>query len=423
MALQLRCDEYMVGWVCALPIELSAAQKMLDEKHGTPSSETLPSETWDTEIYTFGRFCEHNVVIVCLPGEQTGIYSERAVVEQMKRALTSLRFVLRIGIGGGVPSEEADIRLGDVVVGRSFKRSDEVVRYGSSNSRGFEYTGSRYIPPRVLYNAIAMMDIRHRMRRYRLGEYLSKVEGLVPALTREAAGPDLLYAAKYDHQGGATCQKCDTSYLVHREPRSQEFDVVAHYGTIASGDQVMKSAIERDELSLKLGGVLCFETNMARLEYTFPCLHIRGICDYADSHQNDRWQAYAAATGAAYAKELLSIIPRAEVAKATMVKIGMTQNYRDFKEFIEEISTKGHYDSFDSITWGWTLPAIPVSDVDSDVVLVCTSSTTHAAGEFAHVHASTYSEYLKQFKWVDFIMEILNMLSRTELHLTQGGTF
>jgi nucleoside phosphorylase len=40
----------------------------------------------------------------------------------------------------------------------------------------------------------------------------------------------------------------------------------------------------------------------------FPCLVIRGICDYADSHKNKRWQLYAAGTAAAYAKEVLSVI-------------------------------------------------------------------------------------------------------------------
>ena len=45
----------------------------------------------------------------------------------------------------------------------------------------------------------------------------------------------------------------------------------------------------------------------------FPCLVIRGVCNYADSHKNKRWQPYAAATAAAYAKELLSVIPRQEV--------------------------------------------------------------------------------------------------------------
>jgi hypothetical protein len=37
----------------------------------------------------------------------------------------------------------------------------------------------------------------------------------------------------------------------------------------------------------------------------FPCLVIRGICDYSDSHKNQDWQEYAAATTAAYAREIL----------------------------------------------------------------------------------------------------------------------
>lgn len=41
---------------------------------------------------------------------------------------------------------------------------------------------------------------------------------------------------------------------------------------------------------------------------------MRGICDYSDSHKNDEWQGYAAATVASYVKELLQIIHRSEVA-------------------------------------------------------------------------------------------------------------
>jgi nucleoside phosphorylase len=43
----------------------------------------------------------------------------------------------------------------------------------------------------------------------------------------------------------------------------------------------------------------------AGLMNDFPCIVIRGICDYADSHKNDTWQKYAAIAAAAYAKELL----------------------------------------------------------------------------------------------------------------------
>jgi len=81
----------------------------------------------------------------------------------------------------------------------------------------------------------------------------------------------------------------------------------------------MRYAAERDEVSKKLNGVLCFEMEAAGLMNRFPCLVIRGICDYADSHKNKTWQPYAAATAAAYTKKLLSVIPAAEVAKARTV--------------------------------------------------------------------------------------------------------
>lgn len=38
---------------------------------------------------------------------------------------------------------------------------------------------------------------------------------------------------------------------------------------------------------------------------SFPCLIVRGICDYADSHKNQHWQAYAALTAACFAKEVI----------------------------------------------------------------------------------------------------------------------
>jgi nucleoside phosphorylase len=313
MVRQLRRDEYTVGWVCALPVELAAAQEMLDEEHDTP-----PSDAYDTNIYTCGRVGEHNVVIACLPEGQTGTHSAAAVAVQMKLAFTSTRFGLMVGIGGGVPSEEADIRLGDVVVSKPVKTHGGVVQYdsGKATPSGFERTGLLNTPPTVLLNAVANLRAKHMRGKRRLGEYLSKLDSL-PDFTREAAGPDTLFEVGYDHKGGQTCRQCDTSYLAERESRRQ--DVVVHYGTIASGNQVMRSAAERDRVSAELGGVLCFEMEAAGLMNSFPCLVIRGICDYADSHKNKRWQPYAAATAAACAKEVLSVIPPAEVAKTHTV--------------------------------------------------------------------------------------------------------
>jgi nucleoside phosphorylase len=317
MARQLRCDEYTVGWVCALPVELAAAQEMLDEEHDTPSI-----DAHDTNIYTCGRVGEHNVVIACLPEGQTGTHSAAAVAMQMRLAFRSTRFGLMVGIGGGVPSEEADIRLGDVVVSKPHTTHGGVVQYdsGKATPSGFERTGSLNTPPTVLLNAVANLRAKHMRGRGRSAEYLSKLDSL-PDFTREAAGPDTLFEATYDHEGGATCRQCDTSCVADRESRRQE--LVVHYGTIASGNQVMRSAAERDRVSAELGGVLCFEMEAAGLMNSFPCLVIRGICDYADSHKNKRWQPYAAATAAVYAKEVLSVIPAAEVVKVLKVDDAM----------------------------------------------------------------------------------------------------
>jgi hypothetical protein len=109
----------------------------------------------------------------------------------------------------------------------------------------------------------------------------------------------------------------------------------------------MRDGAERDRVSTELGGVLCFEMEAAGLMNSFPCLVIRGICDYADSHKNKKWQPYTAGTAAACAKEVLSVIPLAEVAKADTVEetikgaggISNTWNNHDSK-IGEQVGTK-----------------------------------------------------------------------------------
>ena len=76
-----------------------------------------------------------------------------------------------------------------------------------------------------------------------------------------------------------------------------------HYGNIASGNQVMKHGATRDRIA-KDENVICFEMEAAGLVNDFPCLVIRGICDYADSHKNKRWQPIAAATAAAFGRDI-----------------------------------------------------------------------------------------------------------------------
>ncbi|KAF9880360.1 nacht and ankyrin domain protein [Colletotrichum karsti] len=109
-----------------------------------------------------------------------------------------------------------------------------------------------------------------------------------------------------------TCTHCDPTKEIQRSARLNSHPVV-HYGVIASGNIVVKDSLSRDAILDRLGPeCICFEMEAAGLMDNFPCLVVRGICDYANNHKSDQWQNYAAATAAAYAKELLVGYIRAE---------------------------------------------------------------------------------------------------------------
>jgi nucleoside phosphorylase len=311
MARPLRREDYTVGWVCALPIELAAAQEMFDEEH--PDLERDPADN-DENLYSLGSIGGHNVVIVCLPAGRIGNNPAAAVATQMQASFKGIRFGLMVGIGGGVPSADADVRLGDVVVSQPHKTHGGVVQYdaGKSTPSGFERTGSLNSPPQILLAAISKVQANEARGRSKMRDHLAKFEKL-GKFQRSKAGPDVLFEAAYEHVGGQTCKTCSSDHHQDREPRDEDEEVAMHYGTIASGNQVIKDAVVRDKLSAELGGVLCFEMEAAGLMNSFPCLVVRGVCDYADSHKNKRWQAYAAGTAAAYAKEVLLVIPPDEV--------------------------------------------------------------------------------------------------------------
>ncbi|EWG55786.1 hypothetical protein FVEG_17593 [Fusarium verticillioides 7600] len=119
---------------------------------------------------------------------------------------------------------------------------------------------------------------------------------------------DRLFHHECPHTSSSSdCDRCDISQLIVRTVRQHTRPVI-HYGRVASGNQVIKDALTRDKLSKEITNI-CFEMEAAGVMDTFPCLVIRGICDYSDSHKNKGWQEYAALVAAAYAKELLISMP------------------------------------------------------------------------------------------------------------------
>ena len=92
----------------------------------------------------------------------------------------------------------------------------------------------------------------------------------------------------------------------------------------------MKDAKIRDRWGRE-HGVLCFEMEAAGVMNTVPCLVIRGSCDYADSYKNKKWQEYAAATAAVYAKLLLSFVRISNNLESKLVDSEMVESIRSRK--------------------------------------------------------------------------------------------
>ena len=307
-------QDFKVGWICAVSTELVAARALLDQKYPL-----LPTNPLDQNTYTLGRIGSHNIVIACLGVGSYGNTSAASVAKDMLRSFESIRIGLMVGTGGGAPSDKHDIRLGDVVVGCPGNSEGGVVPYNFGKAiqdRDFQRSGFLNSPPTALLTAVMALSADHKLYGNHIAEAVQKINGN-PRLGENCQYPgvehDRLYDPGYIHRGGhGRCESgCDIASPPVLQRPQRDFDPhepMVHYGLIASADTVMKDAITRDRLA-KEHDVLCFEMEAAGLMNNFPCIVIRGICDYSDSHKNDAWQGYAAATAASYAKELLCMIP------------------------------------------------------------------------------------------------------------------
>jgi len=335
---KLKPSEYSVGWISALPqTEYVAAELMLDEKY--PPTVTEVSN--DGNTYTFGRIEGHSVVIACLPVGVTGEGAAARVAVQMRNTFRNIRLAIMAGIGGAVPSQKHDIRLGDVVVSIPGGRLSGVIQWdrGKITTGGMETTGSLNNPPESLLMAISTLMKNTELGELDLLQHFDHVRTTRPRLKRTFTSnenlTDVLYEANCLHTEPPTIltpgsnsrapdpskKTCDqlgchsTLDTVNRNAREPNFGPQIHYGLIASGNSVIKSGIDRDDIAKRFNEeILCFEMEAAGMMNTLPMIVIRGISDYADSHKNDDWQPYAAFAAAAYAKEILKAV-RPEVVE------------------------------------------------------------------------------------------------------------
>ncbi|GAM42216.1 hypothetical protein TCE0_043f15975 [Talaromyces pinophilus] len=244
--------EFQIGWICALPIEAAAAIQMLDENFGILQEQ----ERSDTNTYTLGRIGRHHVVIACLPDGQYGTTSATTVAINMMRTFSdSLRIGLMVGIGGGAPSAEHDIRLGDIVISRPQGSHGGVIQHDMRkiNKDGkVHLIGSLNSPPKPMLNALAQMRAAELYDDPQYPRYLQEAIGRNTRTRKNFSRPDdkfdRLFKQEHEHLDDAT--SCDLCPVIWEEDRfaREDSDPHTHYGTIASGNTLIKNGKIREAI-------------------------------------------------------------------------------------------------------------------------------------------------------------------------------
>ncbi|XHF98729.1 hypothetical protein AWENTII_002268 [Aspergillus wentii] len=328
-------NDFEIAIICALPHEADAVEALFDETYAT-FNRIYGKQDGDLNIYSNGKLGQHDVVLCLLP--EMGKGNAATVSSSLRISYPRVQLGLLVGICGAVPFPRPDgdteIIMGDVII------SDSVIEYdfGSQYPDGFrrktDVKSTLGRPTREIRNLLASLKTRsgrNELQRQTL-QHLITLQSL-PENEWEypGAAQDVLFEASYRHKhyqrdrDTCICLNCNASSdpvceealkkdcailncsgkPVYRSRHGiQACSPQIIIGTVASADTVMKSGEHRDKLAWT-EAVIGFEMEGAGVWDNLPCVIVKGACDYADSHKNNRWQSYAAATGASGAKAFL----------------------------------------------------------------------------------------------------------------------
>ncbi|EHK44799.1 hypothetical protein TRIATDRAFT_199130, partial [Trichoderma atroviride IMI 206040] len=347
-------DEFEIAIVCALPLEYNATVILLDHCWDT-EGDPYGRARGDNNTYTTGSMGGFNVVVLLLPG--IGKVEAAGSAASLRSSYPDIRLLFLNGICGGVPFVKGDeILLGDVIISKTVVQYDLGSRYpdafktkdtiddrlgrASKDIRSFTAIletdrGSDRLEKR----AACLLDVIQRTFEERDPRRRRTITYAYPGSSN-----DKLFEASYCHKHriSKTCEcsnsdqdedlvceasrklscdqlGCDHAHLVPRirlgEKKQLEEDgsikdaqaPSIFIGRVGSGDTVLKSGTDRDRLARE-HDILAFETEGSGIWDEFPCIIVKGVCDYVDSHNNNKhedWQNFAAATAASVVKGLI----------------------------------------------------------------------------------------------------------------------
>lgn len=334
-------DDFEVAIICALPREHDAVCLVFDEIWDDDDDHDFGAAEGDPNCYLAGRIGGCNVVLVLLP--KMGKTSAASAAAMIRVSYRQVQLALLVGVCGGAPNgPNGEIILGDVVISKTVVQYDYGRRYAFGFARKDTVDDNLGRPSKRIRNLLMQFEttrVRDRLRR-QTAKHLRDLQlkhdphRVGGKYEYKGMSEDRLYLSYYQHKHrgsvscacgvspndeGPVCDQalsssckdlgCQNMYLIHRRrlqqlAGGQEYSPMVHLGAVASGDTVMKSAVERDRLASD-ESVLVFEMEGAGVWDELPCIIIKGICDYADSHKNKGWQDFAAATAAAAAKAIL----------------------------------------------------------------------------------------------------------------------
>lgn len=333
-------SQFKVAIFCALPLEADAVREIFEEIWD--QEENYGKSAGDANTYTLGKILHHNVVLVHMAGMGKGAAAQAS--SSILSSFPEIKLSLVVGICGGVPSHHPECNdeliLGDVVI------SDGIVQYDFGRQFPDKFSTREGVvsrpPPsiRTMLAKLRGLQVQERVETT-IAQNLKVLQDN-PAPNKNSCYPgvekDELYQSTYRHkhqdsaacnicgvceEGGGTspvCEKartrtcqqlgCQKSSLVPRR-RLQEAsannctpNAKIHIGPIGSGDRVMKSGQHRDQIAAQ-HDLVAFEMEASGVWDNLPCMVIKGVCDYADSHKNKHWQHYAAVTAAICTKAVL----------------------------------------------------------------------------------------------------------------------
>jgi nucleoside phosphorylase len=322
--------DFKVAIICALPLEAENVQSVFDRCWEDEDKQYGKAEG-DQNAYSTGVIGRQNVVLAYMPN--MGNTSASAVAASIRSSFPGIQLALVVGICGVAPVHAAtqeEIVLGDIVISTAVIQYDFGRQYPNGFQRKKEIgdsLGRASLEIRSFVRKLQTRQTRKRLtKNLALLIHSEHFQKEVPAAKYPGAIRDRLYEASYIHQhrSGMSCNmcnkhlgtcskscedlKCEEEKLIPRKrhcpPEIQDTGAASdytpsiHFGQFGSANSVMKSGVDRDRI-VKADGVIAFEMESAGVWDQHPTVVIKAACDYADSHKNKDWQAYAAVMAAA----------------------------------------------------------------------------------------------------------------------------